>query len=46
MCVSPRFYPTEKISGGNLLQESISKGNPVMYGTLKMVEYKVEIITY
>ena len=44
---SPIFYRTEKTSGGNVLQESISKGvmNPVMYGILKMVEYKVQIIT-
>ena len=43
-----RLYGTEKNSGGNLLQESMSKGdmNPVMYGMLKMVEYKVQIITY
>ena len=45
MCVSMRFYRTEKTSGGNLLQEGMSKGdmNPVMYGILKMVEYKVQI---
>ena len=42
---SPRFYHTEKTSRGNLLQESMSKGdmNPVMYGILKMVEYKVQM---
>ena len=42
------FYRTEKISAGNVLQKSMSKGdmNPVMYGILKMVEYKVQIITY
>ena len=44
----PEFYRTEKTSGGNLFQESMSKGdtNPVMYGVLKMVEYKVQIITF
>ena len=43
-----RFHGTEKTSGGNLLQKSTSKGdrNPVMYSILKMVEYKVQIITY
>ena len=47
MCVSSRFYRTEKTSGGNLLQESMSKGdmNVVMYGISNMVEYKVQIIT-
>ena len=31
-----------------MLQESMSKGNmnPVMYGMLKMVEYKMQIITF
>ena len=35
-------------SRGNLLWESISKGdmNPVMYDISKMVEYKVQIITF
>ena len=34
MCVSPRFYRTEKTSGGNLLQETMSEGdmNLVMCG--------------
>ena len=41
-------YYIEKASGGNLLQERMSQGelNPVMYGILKMVEYKVQIITF
>ena len=45
MCL-PEILRTEKTSGGNLLQEGMSKGdmNPVMYGILKMVEYKAEII--
>ena len=48
MCVSPRFYGTQKTAGGNLLQEGMSKEdmNPVMYGRLKMVEYKVQIIKF
>ena len=35
-------------SGGNLLQESIRNGdmNPVISGMLKMVGYKVQIITF
>ena len=45
-----RFYGTEleKASRGNLLHESMSKGdmNAVMYGILKVVEYDVQIITY
>ena len=49
MCAPRRVYRTEeKTSGGHLLQESMSKRdmNPVMSGILKMVEYKVQIITY
>ena len=43
-----RFYGTDKTSRGNLLHESISKGdmNAVMNGILKMVKYEVQIITY
>ena len=45
---SLRFYRTEKASRGHLLQESMTKGNMnrAMYGILKMVEYKVQIITF
>ena len=48
MCVSQRFYRTEKTSGGNLLQKSMSKGdmNSILYGKLRMVEYKVQITAY
>ena len=48
LCVSQSFYCTEKTFGGDLLQESMRKGdiNHVMYDILKMVEYKMQIITY
>ena len=43
-----RFCGTEKTSGGNFLQESMSKGDMItaMYGILKMVQYEVQIVTY
>ena len=42
------FIIIEKTRGANLLQESMSKGdmNPVMYCILKMVGYKVQLITF
>ena len=51
MSISQRFYEidrTEKTSRGDLLHESMSKGdmNVVMYGILKIVGYEVQIITY
>ena len=43
-----RFNGTNKTSRGNLLHKGMSKGDmyAVIYGTLKMIEYEVQIITY
>ena len=44
----PEILSNREDLRGNLLQESMCKGdmNPVMYGILKLVEYKVQIITF